>query len=389
MAKADIKSLYYITHVDNVPSMLERGILSHATIEQRKIAFTPVYDAEIVSNRREKRPFGQRSLWDYSNLYFQPRNPMLYRVICEGNKSNLAVVGVRPAALDLEGVVVSDGNAASAPTRFFPAAEGLSRIREEWQIIQREWWRADDGSKRRIMAECLVPERVPAELIHTIFVAGHTEREALLKKLPGAKVQIVPEPHIFFQPLRSWRVGTKISLVDGDMFFSGMQTLTVSVNLKGVMGKGLASRAKYQFPDVYVFYQDACRSKKLTAARPALYKRESPLEEELAESGEMLKTKNGAKWFLLFATKRHWKDRSRPEDIEAGMAWIEKNYAAEGIQSLALPALGCGLGGLEWKTVGPLMCRYLNRLSIPSAIYLPREREIEPAYLSADYLLSP
>ena len=51
-----------------------------------------------------------------------------------------------------------------------------------------------------------------------------------------------------------------LTLVKGDMFFSGLQTLTVSVNTKGVMGRGLASRAKYQFPDVYIYYQDSCNN---------------------------------------------------------------------------------------------------------------------------------
>jgi hypothetical protein len=59
---------------------------------------------------------------------------------------------------------------------------------------------------------------------------------------------------MFFQPRFSRRIGSNISLIDGDMFFSGLQTLTISVNLQGIMGKGLASRAKYQFPDVYVVY---------------------------------------------------------------------------------------------------------------------------------------
>jgi hypothetical protein len=80
----------------------------------------------------------------------------------------------------------------------------------------------------------------------------------------------VPEPNIFFKPSYKARVGKNISLVEGDMFFSGMQTITVSVNLQGIMGKGLASRAKYQFPDVYVYYQDACRARRITATKPAI-----------------------------------------------------------------------------------------------------------------------
>jgi hypothetical protein len=192
---------------------------------------------------------------------------------------------------------------------------------------------------------------------------------------------------MFFRPRFAARIGNTLSLVDGDMFFSDMQTLTVSVNLQGIMGKGLASRAKYQFPDVYVFYQDACRARRITATKPCLYKREASLDEELADAGAPLSTPNSVKWFLLFATKRKWRENSRLDDIEAGLAWLRDNFAREGIQSLAIPALGCGLGGLEWADVGPVMCRYLHDFGIPIAIYLPRERPIDPKVLQASYLL--
>ena len=171
------------------------------------------------------------------------------------------------------------------------------------------------------------------------------------------------------------------------MFFSGMQTLTVSVNLQSIMGKGLASRAKYQFPDVYVKYQDACRSRRLTATKPYLYKREASFDEELADLYTPLSTPNAAKWFMLFATKRKWREDSRLDDIEGGLRWFSEHFAAEGVTSLAIPALGCGLGGLAWADVGPLMCRYLHGIGIEVAIYLPRERTIDRKYLSEAHLL--
>ena len=49
-----LRGLYYITHINNLPSILERGILCHRKIEEEKIAFTPIYDAEIVASRKEK-----------------------------------------------------------------------------------------------------------------------------------------------------------------------------------------------------------------------------------------------------------------------------------------------------------------------------------------------
>ena len=171
------------------------------------------------------------------------------------------------------------------------------------------------------------------------------------------------------------------------MFFSGMQTLTVSVNLQGIMGKGLASRAKYQFPDVYVYYQDACRAKRITATKPAIYKREASLDEELADLTTPLNTPNAVKWFLLFATKRRWQENSHwmTSKVDClGSATISK---PKGYNPSLFPALGCGLGGLDWADVGPLMCKYLHGIGIDAAIYLPRERGIDRKLLSQEFLL--
>ena len=91
------------------------------------------------------------------------------------------------------------------------------------------------------------------------------------------------------------------------MFFSRLQTLTISVNCVGVMGKGLASRSKYQFPDVYVLYQDLCKQKKLQMGKPYLHKREKSLDYELADDPLSLTNGNGETWFLLFPTKDNWR----------------------------------------------------------------------------------
>jgi hypothetical protein len=385
--KADIKGLFYITHIENVPSILQRGILAHELVLSQQVPFKPVYDAAIVSNRKGKATPDRESLWEYANLYFQARNPMMYRVVQEKTSKELAVIGVVPTVLQGPGVLLTDGNAASRPTEFYRVEEGLKVIQAQWRIIQAEYWNELDGSKRKIMAECLVPERIPPDRIHSIFVDDHDVKNRVAAMLGSSKVSVVPEPFMFFKPLSVGRIGENISLVNGDMFFSGRQTLTVSVNLQGIMGKGLASRAKYQFPDVYVVYQDACRARRITATKPFLYKREASVDEELADLGTPLSTPNAIKWFLLFATKRKWRENSRLDDIEGGLAWLRDHFASEGIRSIALPALGCGLGGLSWADVGPVMCRYLHGIGIDVAIYLPREHAVDRRYLTEALLL--
>ena len=389
MRQSDIKSLYYITHIDNLASILDKGILSHATVEAQDVPFTPIYNSEIVSKRKNKSTPNGKSLWDYANLYFQPRNPMMYFLIKEDKKNleNLAIVEVSNKVLHRPDVLITDGNAANNPTQFYSQPQGVTVLQKQWQIIQNDWWTENDGSKRKIMAECLVPNRVKPEHIGSIFVPNDTAKKRVKELINNSSTPIVTEPHKFFQPRWKTQIRSNISLIRGDMFFSNLQTLTVSVNLQGIMGKGLASRAKYQFPDVYVAYQDACRAKKVRAGRPYLYKREASLDQELADLNSPLSTPNAVKWFLLFATKRRWQENSRLEDIEGGLDWVKRNFAKEGIQSLAMPALGCGLGRLDWKDVGPVMCRFLHEMGIPVAIYLPHERKIDPQYLEESYLL--
>jgi hypothetical protein len=312
---------------------------------------------------------------------------MLYRVVHEKGPKEIAVLGLRRDALQTPGTFVTDGNAANNATRILELNDGMRAVSEIWDTVSNEWWSSADGSKRKIMAECLVPGSISPDSIHTIYVADHKVAKEVRDRIVPKDIPVVPEPNMFFVPARRYRITQELFLAEGDMFFSNMQTLTVSVNTVGIMGKGLASRAKYQFPDVYVVYQDACRKKWLRMGQPYLYKREASSDEELVDEPGTVTTPNAVKWFLLFATKHHWREDSDLGGIEEGLIWIAKNYKVEGIQSLAMPALGCGLGNLAWKEVGPMMCRHLAPLGIPVAIYLPREGQLPEELLSPEFLL--
>lgn len=387
MTRRRMKGLYYITHINNIPSILSRGILSHEIVEKENIPFTRIYNEGIVANRRNRLTPDGRSLWSFANLYFQPRNAMLYQVVNEKGLEEIAIVAVRQEILKHPDIYITTGNAAHSDSEILPPSEGRKAVAEMADLLNSDWWKKEDGSKRRMMAECLVPEIVPPIYIDGVYVAKHSAAQKLKATIPQAKVEIIPAPSLFFQPAQRIALTDRIFIVEGDMFFSRMQTLTISVNCVGVMGKGLASRAKYQFPDVYVFYQDLCRDRTLQMGRPYLYKRESSLDLELAEEPSLDLNGHSETWFLLFPTKNHWREQSDIVGIEEGLAWLVENAIGLGIKSLAVPALGCGLGGLTWEQVGPLMCRYLVRLGIPVEIYLPTEKKILPTALTRQFLL--
>lgn len=74
---------------------------------------------------------------------------------------------------------------------------------------------------------------------------------------------------------------------------------------------------------------------------------------------------------LNFPPKGHWRSASRVDDIVAGLECLARHSQSWGITSLAVPALGCGLGRLNWRVVGPILARSLDRLDIPVELYAP------------------
>ena len=384
---------YYITHIDNLKSILKNGILSRSQIKDEnsiwvklKLAkgIKSIHAEDIVQIRRNKK-FNGRSLWEYANLYFQVRNPMLYRVIREFEAKNIVVLQINSDVIRGHDIGITDGNAASSETQFFENInEGLNAL--DSKQFKKEYWNESD--KRKLMAELLVYDRISSDKIIGIYVADEGVAKTVRQSMTIGGLNIIPNSDMFFLPEDQKPISNYITLVKGDMFFSKMQTFTISVNTVGIMGKGLASRAKYQFPDVYVHYQDLCRQRKLGMGVPFLYKREENFERVLSEDTQSFVTENGSRWFLLFPTKNHWKENSPIEGIEKGLQWLLSNYKDLKIESIALPSLGCGLGGLDWKDVGPLMCKYLAQMDIQSCIYLPIEKQIPPEQLNPQFLLN-
>jgi hypothetical protein len=366
--------------------MLERGILSHAEMESRRLPYTAIYDEKIVTDRKARHTPDGKSLWDYANVYFQARNAMLFRVTREKGVDEICIIGVRKDLLNRHDGLIANGNAASYQSEIVRHDEGVRSVPQIMRNVDKEWWSDSDGSKREMMAECLIPGAIPPDFITAVYVGS----DAALKRAQSVvgPVPVTREPYLFFQPRRTIELTPLLTLGDGDLFFSGMQTLTVSVNTVGVMGKGLASTAKWRFPDVYVRYQDLCRRKVLRMGRPVVVKREKSLDDELADEPRTMANGNHETWFFLFATKDHWRNNANLAGIETGLQWLRANYQAEGIQSLALPALGCGLGNLKWGDVGPLMCSYLNDIDVRVWISLPSRPKPSEEELSREFLLA-
>jgi uncharacterized protein YwgA/O-acetyl-ADP-ribose deacetylase (regulator of RNase III) len=157
-----------------------------------------------------------------------------------------------------------------------------------------------------------------------------------------------------------------VDVVVGDMFESRAQTLVNTVNCVGVMGKGVAAAFRKRFPAMYVDYVARCDRHEVRLGRPYLYREPEPPN------------------VLNFPTKQHWRAVSRLSDIVEGLNYLQEHYEAWGITSLAVPPLGCGNGGLEWRVVGPTLYQHLAQLPIPVELYAPfgtPHEEMQPRYL--------
>lgn len=126
----------------------------------------------------------------------------------------------------------------------------------------------------------------------------------------------------------------------GNILEADAEALVNTVNGVGVMGKGIALQFKKAFPKNYDAYRRAAKEGAVYPGRMLVY-----------ATG----TAVNPKFIINFPTKRHWKGRSRLEDIRAGLQALIGDIRRLGIRSIAVPPLGCGMGGLKWHEVKPLI----------------------------------
>jgi O-acetyl-ADP-ribose deacetylase (regulator of RNase III) len=129
-----------------------------------------------------------------------------------------------------------------------------------------------------------------------------------------------------------------IELTTGDILKADAEALVNTVNCDGFMGRGIAAQFKRAFPASFKAYEQACKRGEVQPGRMLIVRTEA---------------ERGPRWIVNFPTKRHWRNRSRLEDIESGLAALVADVDRLGIRSIAIPPLGCGLGGLAWSEVRP------------------------------------
>ena len=154
-----------------------------------------------------------------------------------------------------------------------------------------------------------------------------------------------------------------VKFVEGDMFASDCDILVNTVNCVGVMGRGIALEFKNKFPKNFTQYANACRKGTIKPGLMNIFR----------ENGLVI---------VNFPTKRHWRDPSRLDDVEAGLkSFVYEMSTRIDLQgcNVAMPKLGCGLGGLDWETVGPMIFEYCDGLDQNVLVFGPLPKLLDSA----------
>src|SRR5665213_2229152 len=143
----------------------------------------------------------------------------------------------------------------------------------------------------------------------------------------------------------------------GNLLEDSAEALVNTVNCVGFMGKGIALQFKRAFPDNFSEYAKACRADRLVPGTMLIHR-----------TGKLV----NPLYVINFPTKRHWRGKSRLDDIKSGLIALVSDIRRLGIRSVAVPPLGCGNGGLNWQTVRPLIEKAFGELpDVDVRLYAP------------------
>ena len=142
----------------------------------------------------------------------------------------------------------------------------------------------------------------------------------------------------------------------GNLLASEADALVNTVNVVGVMGKGIALQFKRAYPANFEAYEAACKQQQVRLGEMFVF-----------DAGQLMRPR----WIINFPTKGHWRSNSRLADVASGLDDLRRVIVELGITAMAVPPLGCGNGGLNWADVLPLIHSKLDGLDVEVTVYPP------------------
>lgn len=187
-----IKYLYHMTHIENLNSILTKGLLSHNKAHQGEFIKKDISMQEAQS---------WRTAWHgYVPFYFNPRNTMLYKR--QNIQNDVVMLGIDPMLILEEGTLFSDGNVAARATKIYDDLAMLEQL--PWGTIKASSWNYPDPEmkqrcKRIMCAEVLVPEQVGVPSILKIFCRSRTKISEIQQIMPeDVKISVGVNPYLYF-----------------------------------------------------------------------------------------------------------------------------------------------------------------------------------------------
>ncbi len=182
-AKHEIEAFYHMTHIDNISSIMNNGLLAHGNPYQAK----DISDNQVNSRRSRVEPVYGRAIHSYVPFYFNPKNAMLYRRKEMQNEIVILVFGGE--LISSFGAIFTDGNASSDDTRFFNNRNALNQL--DWNCLNDWSWCNHRDGKRTRMAEVLVPNHVGIERLNKIVCNSYSTYLMLLNlNLKNIEIEI-------------------------------------------------------------------------------------------------------------------------------------------------------------------------------------------------------
>ena len=154
-----------MTHKSNLCSILKYGLLSHNDAHNRNLLSTDISENTVNERRRRIEPIFNKSIHEYAPLYFNPKNPMLFKR--KNIQNDIVILAYEANLLLKENTIFTDGNAASDSTSFYNNFDCLSKL--SWECINDAWWNTYQDGKRKKCAEVLILNKIEIDSISKII----------------------------------------------------------------------------------------------------------------------------------------------------------------------------------------------------------------------------
>ncbi|MBE9154220.1 DUF4433 domain-containing protein [Cyanobium sp. LEGE 06113] len=202
-----IRKLFHLTHLDNVPGIARRGLLSRKRIDAQALPYVDLSDPGCQARRTHRRvDASDVDLHRYVQLFLNPRNPMLYRLLCtlreHGHSGELAILEISGEPAQWHASLVADGIASSSDTRLFNADDPAAFQALDWQAIHcSSWHDAARDQRRRTMAVVLVNGSLAPRHIRKVWLQKPSALRTLARQLNPADLahcQVDDDQELFF-----------------------------------------------------------------------------------------------------------------------------------------------------------------------------------------------